>query len=154
MAAKFASLHLVSRFQAELDRLFQEAVQMGDTHLAVGEWQPSIDIVETSTAVLILAEVPGFGAADLSVEVRGTRIALSGVKNTSMPNAQTIKFHCMERGHGRFFREIQILSAVNTHLGSARLEDGLLTIELPKIQDKRQEARILHIEEPEGGIKE
>jgi len=154
MAAKFASLHLISRFQAELDRLFREAVQIGDSHLPIGEWQPSIDIVETPDAVLILIEVPGFRAADLTVEVRGTRIALSGVKSTPMPVAQRIKFHCMERGHGRFIREIQIFSPVNTHRGSARLEDGLLTIEFPKIQDKRQEARVLHIEEPEEGTTE
>ncbi|HKH48071.1 MAG TPA: Hsp20/alpha crystallin family protein [Thermoanaerobaculia bacterium] len=150
MAAKFASLHLISRFQAELDRLFQEAVQIGDRHLPVGEWQPCIDIVETASAVLILAEVPGFRAADLAVEVRGTRITISGVKSTALPSAQRIKFHCMERGHGRFVREIQIFSPVNTHHGTARLEAGLLTIEFPKIQDKRQEARVLHIEEPEG----
>lgn len=150
MAAKFASLQLISRFQAELDRLFQEAVQIGDSHLPVGEWQPSIDVVETPSAVVILAEVPGFRASDLTVEVRSTRVTLSGVKSTSLPSAQRIKFHCMERGHGRFLREIQVFSPVNTHQGSARLEDGLLTIEFPKIQDKRQEARVLHIEEPEG----
>lgn len=154
MAAKFASLHLISRFQAELDRLFQEAVQIGDSHLPVGEWQPCIDIIETPGSVLILAEVPGFRAGDLAVEVRGTRVTLSGVKSTSLPSAQRIKFHCMERGHGRFVREIQIFSAVNTHQGSARLEDGLLTVEFPKIQDKRQEARVLHIEEPEEGSTE
>lgn len=151
MAAKFASLHLISRFQAELDRLFQEAVQIGDSSLPVGEWQPCIDIVETPDAVQILAEVPGFRSGDLAVEVRGTRIILSGVKSTALPSAQRIKFHCMERGHGRFVREIQIFSAVNTHKGTARLEDGLLTIKFPKIQDKRQEARVLHIEEPEEG---
>jgi HSP20 family protein len=151
MAAKFASLHLISRFQAELDRLFQEAVQIGDSALPIGEWQPGIDIIETSEAVLILVEVPGFRSADLAVEVRGTRIILSGVKSTVLPSAQRIKFHCMERGHGRFVREIQIFSPVNTHQGTARLEDGLLTIKFPKIQDKRQEARVLHIEEPEEG---
>lgn len=154
MAAKYASLHLISRFQAELDRLFQEAVQIGESHLPMGEWQPCIDIVETPGAVLILAEVPGFRSADLSVEVRGTRVILSGVKSTPLPSAQRIKFHCMERGHGRFLREIQIFSPVNTHKGTARLEDGLLTIEFPKIADKRQEARVLHIEEPEEGTPE
>ena len=154
MAARYAPVFLLSRFQAELDRLFQEAVQIGDTHLPVGEWQPCIDIVETAGSVFILAEVPGFRAGDLTVEVRGTRVTLGGVKTTPLPSAQRIKFHCMERGHGRFVREIQIFSAVNTHLGTARLEDGLLTIEFPKIQDKRQEARVLHIEEPEEGTTE
>ena len=154
MAAKYASLHLISRFQAELDRLFQEAVQIGDSHIPMGEWQPCIDIVETTSSVLILAEVPGFRAGELTVEVRGTRITLAGVKTTPLPSAQRIKFHCMERGHGRFQRDVQIFSPVNTHQGTARLEDGLLTIEFPKIQDKRQEARVLHIEEPEEGAPE
>ena len=46
----------------------------------------------------------------------------------------------MERGHGRFRREMQLFWPVNSHQGSARLADGLLTIEFPKIQEKRQAA--------------
>jgi HSP20 family protein len=148
MGARYASLFFVSRFQAELDRLFQEIMQLGDSNLPMSEWQPSVDVVETPNAVLILAEVPGFAASDLSLEVRGKQITLSGTKSTPLPEAQRIKFHCMERGHGRFSREIHLFSAVNTHQGTARLVDGLLTVEFPKIQDKRQEARLLHIEEP------
>lgn len=149
MGARYASLFFVSRFQAELDRLFQEVMQLGEGGLPMSEWQPSIDVVETPASVLILAEVPGFAAADLKLEVRGMQITLSGTKSTPLPGAQRIKFHCMERGHGRFSREIHLFAAVNTHRGTARLENGLLTIEFPKIQDKRQEARVLHIEEPE-----
>lgn len=150
MAARFESLFLISRFQAELDRLFQEAMQIGENDLPLGEWQPAIDVIETPAAVLILAEMPGFAAADLRIEVRGTRILISGTKSVCLPDAQRIKFHCLERGHGRFSREIHVFSPVNTHQGTARLADGLLTLELPKIQDKRQEARVLHIEEAEG----
>ena len=149
MAARFESLFLISRFQAELDRLFQEAMQIGENDLPLGEWQPAIDIVETSAVVLILVEVPGFAAADLRIEARGTRIVISGIKSTSLPDAQRIKFHCLERGHGRFTRDIHVFSPVNTHQGTARLAGGLLTLEFPKIQDKRQEARVLHIEEAE-----
>jgi HSP20 family protein len=149
MAARFESLFVISRFQAELDRLFQEAMQIGDTDLPLGEWQPAIDVVETPAAILILAELPGFAAADLRIEARGTRILISGTKSTALPDAKSIKFHCLERGHGRFNREIHVFAPVNTHKGTARLRDGLLTLELPKIQDKRQEARLLHIAEGE-----
>lgn len=150
MAARFESLFLISRFQAELDRLFQEALQIGENDLPLGEWQPPLDVVETSSSIQILAELPGFVAEDLKVEVRGTRILISGVKSTtSLPGSQRVKFHCLERGHGRFSREIHVFSPVNTHKGTARLTDGLLTLDFPKIQDKRQEARVLHIEEPE-----
>jgi HSP20 family protein len=151
MAARYASLFFLSRFQAEVDRLFQEAVKLSEGALpAGGEWQPCVDIVETPGAVLIHAEMPGLSASDLQVQVKGTLVVISGTKSTPRPGAQRIKFHCMERGHGRFYREIHIFSPVNTHLGTAHLADGLLTIEFPKIQDKRQEARVLHIQEVEG----
>lgn len=158
MGSRYASLFFVSRFQAELDRLFHEVMQLGDGALPMGEWQPSVDVVETPSAVMVLAEVPGFAAADLLLQVRGRQITLSGTKTTRLPDAQRIKFHCMERGHGRFHREVQLFSPVNTHLGTARLIDGLLVIEFPKIQDKRQEARVLPIEEqieeePYEGVK-
>ncbi len=151
MAARFESLFLISRFQAELDRLFQEALQIGENDLPLGEWQPSLDVVETPSSIQILTELPGFAAEELKIEVRGTRILISGVKSaTALPGSQRIKFHCLERGHGRFSREIHVFSPVNTHKGTARLADGLLTLDFPKIQDKRQEARVLHIEEPAG----
>jgi HSP20 family protein len=155
MAARFESLFLISRFQAELDRLFQEALQIGEGDLPLGEWQPAIDVVETPAAILILAEIPGFAAADVRIEVRGTRVLISGTKSTTtLPDGQRLKFHCMERGHGRFSREIHVFSPVNTHQGTARLADGLLTLEFPKIQDKRQEARVLHIQELEESTDE
>jgi HSP20 family molecular chaperone IbpA len=150
MAARFESLFFISRFQAELDRLFQEALQIGEGDLPLGEWQPSIDIVETPAAVLILAEVPGFQAAELRIEVRATRILIAGTKSTNPPEIGRFKYLCFERGHGRFSREIHLFSPVNTHLGKARLADGLLTLEFPKIADKRQEARVLPIEEGEA----
>jgi HSP20 family protein len=150
MGARFESLFLISRFQAELDRLFQEALQLGEGDVPLGEWQPAIDVVETPSAVLILTELPGFSPADLRIEVRGTRILIHGTKSTILPEARRLKFHCLERGHGRFTREIHLFSPVNTHRGKARLADGLLTLEFPKIEDKRQEARVLHIEEGEG----
>jgi HSP20 family protein len=149
MAARYASLFFVSRFQAELDRLFQEAMQLGESTVPVGEWQPCVDVVETPESVQILAELPGLTADDLRVEVRGTLVLLSGTKSTPLPGAERIKFHCMERGHGRFSREVHLFSPVNTHKGTARLADGLLSIEFPKIQEKRHEARVLHIEESE-----
>jgi HSP20 family protein len=154
MAARYESLFLISRFQAELDRLFQEAMQIGETDPPLGEWQPPIDVVETPAVVQILAELPGFTNADLKIEVRGTRVVISGTKSTALPEAQRVRFHCLERGHGRFTREIHVLSPVNTHQGTAKLQDGLLILEFPKIQDKRQEARVLHILEAEETVDE
>jgi HSP20 family protein len=154
MAGKYASLFVISRFQAELDRLFQEALQIGESQIPTGEWQPPVDIVETPESIVVLVEVPGLAAADLLVEVKGTLITLTGTKSTPLPEGRRIKFQCVERGHGRFRREIQLFWPVNSHLGVARLADGLLTLEFPRIQDKRHTARTLHVAEDGKGSDE
>ncbi len=150
MTGRYASLYLLSRFQAELDRLLQEARGLPESEAEVGEWQPAVDIVETGASILILVEVPGFLAVDLTVEVKGQLLVLSGLKPKPAPG-ENIKFHCLERSQGRFGREIQLFWPVNSHRGTARLAEGLLTIEFPKIDDKRQAARRLPVDElPEG----
>jgi HSP20 family protein len=147
MGGKYASLLFVSRFQTEIDRLFHEALSAGEGDLPAGDWQPPVDIVETPDRILVLVEVPGLAAADLKVEVRGTLVSLSGTKSTPLPEAERVRFQRVERGHGRFSREIHLFWAVNSHQGTAHMADGVLTLTFPKIQDKRQAARRLHIEE-------
>ncbi len=146
MTGRDASLYLLSRFQAELDRLLQEAMGLPEGDVRVGEWQPAVDIVDLGPSILILVELPGFSAADLTVEVKGPLLVVSGLK---LPPAagDRVKFHCLERSQGRFSREIQLFWPVNSHLGTARLSGGVLTIEFPKIEDKRQAALRLPIEE-------
>jgi len=80
-------------------------------------------------------------AADLTVEVKGTLVTLTGTKSTPLPTAERIKFQCVERGHGPVRARGAALLPVNSHGGTARLQDGLLTIEFPKVQEKRQAAR-------------
>ncbi len=146
MSGRYASLYLLSRFQAEVDRLLQEAIGLPEGDLAIGEWQPAIDVVETATSILILVEVPGFSAGDLTVEVKGQLLMLSGLKPPP-PSGEKIKYHCLERSQGRFSRELQLFWPVNSHLGTARMAEGLLIIEFPKIKEQRQAARRLHVEE-------
>lgn len=147
MAGRYPSMFLFSRFLSEIDRLFGEALAMGEGDLPAAEWQPTVDIVETPEAVLLLAEVPGLAAADLRIEVKGMHVMVSGSKPTPCPAAQSPRFLRVERGSGRFVREVQLFWPVNSHAGSARLADGLLTITFPKVQEKRQAARVLAIVE-------
>lgn len=152
LGLRYPSLHFLSRFQAELDRLFKEIADIDQRSLPAGDWLPPVDVIEVADAVVILIELPGVAAADLRLEVKGSQVLLSGSKSTdSTAPAEPAgtRFHCLERSRGRFEREVQLSGAVNTHLGRARLVDGLLTVEFPKIAEQRKSARILPIEEGE-----
>ncbi|HXU32525.1 MAG TPA: Hsp20/alpha crystallin family protein [Thermoanaerobaculia bacterium] len=144
MAKRIASIELISRFHTEMERLFTEALELGADPAT--EWCPELDIVETAESILILVEVPGLAPEDIKIEVRGTRVAISGVKMTPLP-ADKIRFQRIERAHGRFRREVQLFVPVNSHMGRARLTDGLLAVEFPKVEEKRLAARPVPIEE-------
>jgi HSP20 family molecular chaperone IbpA len=146
MGGRYNSLFFLSRFQAELDRLFKEALELDAGEVPATTWQPAIDIVETVSSILILVELPGCSADDLALEVKGPLLVVSGSRAVARAE-RAVRFLCMERTPGRFSREIQLFWPVNSHEGRAVLGGGLLTVEFPKIEDKRQAAHSLHIEE-------
>jgi HSP20 family protein len=147
MGHRYSSVVAVSRLQGELNRLFQELVESLQAGLDPTAWRPSIDVVETADSILVLAEVPGVAAADVRVEVEGNLLSIAGSKTPRRPRAGSPRFQLVESGHGTFFKQVQLLHPVNSHRGTARLVDGLLTIEFPKVHDKRSQPRRLAIEE-------
>lgn len=143
----------ISRFQSELNRLFDEALNLAAGQPRAGEWQPPIDVVETPDQVILLVEVPGIPARNLEVEVQGETVTLRGRKEPPAPPDGPSRFHRVERLHGSFERRIDLQRPVNTRAGNARTADGLLIVELPKVEEKRERRRILVVEAgaEEGG---
>ena len=58
-----------------------------------------------------------------------------------------IRFHCLERQEGSFVRQVDVFEPVNFTGATARLERGLLCIELPRVEDRRRRHFDLTIEE-------
>ncbi len=139
----------ISRFQEELSRLFREVVELVGEPQRAGRWRPDVDVVETPESVQILVEMPGISAQDLVVEVQAQTVIISGRKAAPAPDDEA-RFHRMERAHGTFERTVELTGLsgpVNTHLGQARLHNGLLVIELPRIREKRERRRIVVVED-------
>mgnify|MGYP003352977637 CR=1 FL=1 len=49
-------------------------------------------------------------------------------------------FHLVEREFGRFARAVRLTGAFNVRQANAALQDGQLTIRLPKMEDRRGQA--------------
>lgn len=145
MPRRLAPDALLRRFQEELERLFSEALELAAPTPGPGRWQPALDILENDDAVLLVLEVPGVAAESLEVEVEGGEIVVRGARPAPAPAARS-RFLRLEREHGRFERRIKLFWPVNSHRGSARLRNGLLILELPKIQERRQRRRSLPVE--------
>jgi HSP20 family protein len=117
----------------EMDRLFEEggaAMQNGG-----GQWVPAMDVVETDEAILCNLEVPGLTREDLDIHVEGNLIRISGEKRFEQQHDQNeTGYRHVERRYGRFERSFTIPRTVEGERVTARYQDGVLTIELPKAE--------------------
>ena len=101
--------------------------------------EPSIDVWERGSEIIVESEIPGAAREDFSLILDRGRLIIEGYKKE--PHYSSCKkFFRMERQFGFFRRVIDLPASVqSTHI-DASLKDGLLVIRLPKIGEKRKGA--------------
>jgi len=89
------------------------------------------DITEQKDAVHVELEVPGMDKADLSVEVHGDRLVVSGEKRTSETRHEG-SLVVTERAYGSFKRVLPLPCEVRSDGTTAKYRDGVLSVTMPK----------------------
>ena len=106
---------------------------------AVGSWSPNIDICQTPDRIVVQAELPGVDYPDVSVSFQGENLRIQGIKREPAHSQKLLCYYCLERRYGKIDRTIHIGWVVNPRMAQAHMENGILTIVLPKISDRRGE---------------
>ncbi len=114
---------------------------------ATADCRPLIDVVETATAIEVIADVPGVPPASLRVAVRRSTLLIVGAK-LATPLDPAARFHLAERGYGRFARAVRLGGAFDATRTRARLDGGQLRVVLPRIEDRRGRVFTIPIERP------
>jgi len=107
--------------------------------LSIGSWTPPIDKCQTDSHVVIRAELPGVESSDVSVSFKGDTLRIHGVKREPISSRKLLCYFCLERSFGRFDRTLRVSWIVNPRQATAHLDKGILTIQMPKINDRRGE---------------
>lgn len=105
--------------------------------LALGSWIPNIDICETAAAVTVRVELPGIGPADIRLAMQGSMLRIQGIKREPTTALRRLSYHCLERRYGAFDRQLRIDRVVDAGHAHATLINGILTIVMPRIEDRR-----------------
>jgi len=101
-------------------------------------WSPLVDLEETDDAYVVEAELPGVRREDVSVELVGNELAISGeVKERERKG--TVRRQ--SRRTGRFDYRVSLPSHVESDRVEATLSDGVLTLRVPKAE-RAQRKRI------------
>lgn len=95
------------------------------------KWYPVVDVLETPEELMFRAELPGVGKDNISLEVEGTTLILSGNRKLESEPKMAI-YHAIERVQGFFERRFALPGIPDISKVKATYVDGILEIVLPK----------------------
>jgi HSP20 family protein len=121
----FAALR---RLQDEVDRAFAAPARAGGF--------PPVNVWQGPDSAAVTAEVPGVDPAGIDISVKEDVLTISGARKPPETGEDTV-WHRRERAYGRFSRMIQLPYRVDPDRVEARMQDGVLQIELHRPERDR-----------------
>ncbi|KAL2525780.1 17.6 kDa class I heat shock protein 3 [Abeliophyllum distichum] len=104
-----------------------------------------IDWKETPEAHVFKADLPGLKKEEVKVEVEeGGVLQISGERSKEQEEKND-KWHRVERSSGKFLRSFRLPENAKTDKVKASMENGVLTVTVPKEEVKKPEVKSIEI---------
>jgi HSP20 family protein len=92
--------------------------------------QPPVDIYETPEGLVLLADLPGVAPSDLTIRLEENILTIQGKAKHAVASEPI--YREFELAH--FFRQFELNDQVDQGKIAARLNHGVLTLELPRAE--------------------
>ncbi len=132
----------LSGLRGEVDRAFSDALGefFGDRPWLWRTGQrergfPAVNVWEDEEKLYAEAEVPGLKMEDLEILVKGNELTIKGERKSV--EQEGVRYQRRERGKGSFCGVVRLPVDVDTDNVEAHLENGVLTVNLPKAVSAR-----------------
>jgi HSP20 family protein len=102
---------------------------------------PRTDVTDTGTSYKVIVEIPGIPKEQLDVRVRGTSVEIRG-ESASSKDEKGAEFVHRERTYAGYYRSLELPEPVVGSEAKARVENGLLELELPKQHPTPSESEV------------
>ncbi len=117
----------LERLSSELSRVFESFSRLPS--LLGDAFTPLADVEETDDAYVVELELPGVKKADVDISIGGRRLVVTGERRDRERNGF---FRHRTRSVGRFHYEVDLPGTVEEQEVAANLDEGVLTVRLPK----------------------
>lgn len=107
---------------------------------ALAVWKPSCDVRESANEYTISAAIPGAKKEDVSVELEGNVLRISG-RVEEEKSEENDKQYYMERAYGEFARSFSLPQQADAANITAEHKDGVLCVHVPKIKEQKSQAK-------------
>ena len=95
-------------------------------------YMPNVDIFSNAEGIVIMADMPGVEENDMEITLEKDVLTINGYVSTSLLAPEGYELVRGEYGVGDFQRSFTIPNKIDRDNIEAGLEDGVLTVRLPK----------------------
>lgn len=106
---------------------------------------PPVNIIEKTDRYQLSIAAPGFEKADFIIKLEANTLSISTEKKETL-SEETDKLIRKEFGYKVFKRSFTIDEKIDTANISAKYENGILTLELPKREIQKPDAKEINIQ--------
>ena len=129
----------LSSLQSEMNRMFEDffnqpfgfSIQRARPQAVV----PALDVKEDENSIVVTAELPGIERNDVEISVQEDMLEIRGQKCEESKRDEE-NYHVVERSYGAFSRRIMLPAEVDSEQAEATMQNGVLTLRLPKAGPK------------------
>jgi HSP20 family protein len=133
---------LMRRFTDELDRAFEGlGIMRGAGGGEIQMWTPSVEVFERDNNLVVRAELPGLDKDDVKVELTDDGLVIEGERRREREERLEGGYRS-EIEYGRFYRLIPLPEGANIDQAQARINNGVLEVEIPMAEARRQRRSI------------
>lgn len=98
---------------------------------------PALDVIDHDSSYLVHCELPGVEKDDVDVTISGNVLTIKGEKKEKKEDKDT-KFYRRESTYGAFQRTLSLPKDTQNDKVTAKFEDGILKIEIPKMEEAKR----------------
>jgi HSP20 family protein len=102
---------------------------------------PAVDVSEDTKEVTVRAELPGLSEKDIDLTYQGGILSIRGEKKEERESKEKSAYY-KEIRQGSFSRDIPLREGLLWHNAKAKYKNGMLTIAIPKKEEKRIEVKV------------
>ena len=129
------TLSSFANLEQEINRLFA-APCSATANRSTRSWRPALEVTEDKDSLHVSAELPGVSKNNVDVTFDDGVLEIWGERKDPKGDADR-ETHLNERAFGNFRRTVSLPPTVDSSQAKASFKDGVLTIQLPKLEEKK-----------------
>ena len=133
---RFDPFRDLRNMEETMNRLWRTVGEAASGREGLESWNIAIDVVQKPDEILVNASLPGVKPEDIDITIDDNVLTLKAERQDEHKEEDT-RYLVRERSYGRYYRALRLPDTVDVNKVKSSYEGGVLTISLPKAEEKK-----------------